>query len=87
MQKIISPITKKENVRLVKSLKVKDIIKVYQGFKIDVNSYFPNLKTISIYECNETGYRFYYPFGVAGDSASIGTICPGSGNMRFPWNT
>ncbi len=69
MQNIISPITKNNNVRLVKSLKVKDIVKAYQGYTIDVNSYFSNLETISIYECNETGYRFYYPSQVAGDSA------------------
>lgn len=70
MEKIISPITKQENVTLVKSLNVKDIVQVYRrGFKIDVNDYFLNLKTVSIYECKETGYRFYYPFGVDGDSA------------------
>lgn len=69
MQKVNSPITKTHNVSLLRNIEVKDIIKVYKSFKIDVSNYFFNLKTISVYQCNDTGYMFYYPFNIAGDSS------------------
>jgi 2-polyprenyl-3-methyl-5-hydroxy-6-metoxy-1,4-benzoquinol methylase len=37
-------------------------------FKIDVKKYFADLEHVEIYKCRETGYRFYYPFSISGDS-------------------
>lgn len=39
------------------------------NFNIDVSEYFAGLDEVAIYRCMDTGYRFFYPFQVAGDSA------------------
>ena len=64
-----SPLTGSDNVRLEKIIDKKEIIKGYLSFKIDVSKYFSGTETVSIYKCLDTGYRFYYPFNLSGDSA------------------
>lgn len=65
---IVSPITKRNNVVFEKEIPTKDIINLYNDqFKIDVSPVFSNLKSIQIYKCLDTGYRFYYPFSISGD--------------------
>ncbi len=68
VQNISSPLTHKKNVSKVKRLSVKNIIKDYSKYNIDVSKYFNNLKFIDIYKCNDTGYKFYYPFILSGDN-------------------
>lgn len=69
MSEIHSPLTKNTNVSFERNIKSKDIIKKYKQYQIDVSNYFKGLSQISIYKCNDTGYRFYYPLNLAGDSA------------------
>lgn len=62
-----SPLSGKE-AKFVRTLKVSDIIQAYRTeLAIAVESYFGDSFEISIYECLETGYRFYYPFHIMGD--------------------
>jgi len=68
MNNIISPLTFKKNISIVKQINVDKIVKKYKGFGIDVRPYFKNLKKISILQCNVTGYQFYYPYDISGDS-------------------
>lgn len=68
MQNIESPLTKSNDTTFQKSITAKSIINAYKTFAIDVAPYFHSLKKISIYKCNQTGYMFYYPLQLAGDS-------------------
>lgn len=66
---IQSPITESQNVKLIKTISAEYIIKRYwEKFNISVKKYFDNTQEIKIYQCNDTGYRFYYPFNIIGDS-------------------
>jgi len=43
------------------------IIKRYRDiYKIDVSEYFSGVVAVQVYECQATGYRFYYPFSLVG---------------------
>lgn len=68
MNKIISPLSKSSGVELVKSISTKSIINNYKKYGIDVSNYFLGLTKIDIYKCKQTGYKFYYPFNLSGDS-------------------
>ena len=68
MTSITSPLTKSTNVVLVKQIKTKQIINDYKQFNIDVSGYVKELTKVSIYKCNDTGYTFYYPLNLSGDS-------------------
>jgi 2-polyprenyl-3-methyl-5-hydroxy-6-metoxy-1,4-benzoquinol methylase len=66
----ISPITRSKNITLEKTIDVKSIIEQYKTIKpygIDVERFFSGINEISIYKCNDTGYRFYFPFNLTGD--------------------
>ena len=68
MNKIASPLSKTSSVELVKNISTKNIINSYKTYNINVSSYFSGLKEIAVYKCKETGYKFYYPFNLSGDS-------------------
>lgn len=67
MQMIHSPITGSNNVSLYAEFATGTIIEKYKAINLDVTSYFIGLEKISLYTCNDTGYRFYYPFTIFGD--------------------
>ncbi len=48
------------------SISTKRIIDLYKR-NTDVARFFTGLDSVSIYRCDDTGYRFYYPLNVAGD--------------------
>lgn len=63
-----SPVTDKNNVKLVDTFEVADIVRLYrQQENVDVEKYFQHGETVYLYRCEDVGYRFYYPFEVAGD--------------------
>lgn len=63
-----SPVTDKNNVKLVDTFEVADIVRLYrQQEEIDVAKYFQHGETVYLFECEDVGYRFYYPFEIAGD--------------------
>jgi SAM-dependent methyltransferase len=68
-QNINSPLTLFNKVFLIKNVNTKIIITQFKNFGIDVSQNFDVLKEVSLYQCYETGYRFYYPYNVAGDSS------------------
>jgi 2-polyprenyl-3-methyl-5-hydroxy-6-metoxy-1,4-benzoquinol methylase len=62
-----SPITGKSGTKVIETFSAKDIIELYQlQENINVEKYFAN-PIIYLLECEETKYRFYYPFEIAGD--------------------
>lgn len=64
-----SPVTASLNTKKVGSINPRKIELSYSKIlpQIDPSKYFANLKTIDIYECLDTGYRFYYPLNLGGD--------------------
>ncbi|MDJ1473728.1 class I SAM-dependent methyltransferase [Cytophagaceae bacterium DM2B3-1] len=67
MQNLKSPISGSSNIRLVKDIPSIEVITLYQDAGIDVSRFFENILNISIYECLDSGYQFYYPFTIDGD--------------------
>lgn len=66
---VLSPITH-QPARLVEHIPVSLIEKQYQDeINMDVSAYFKGLKEVDLYECVQTGYRFFYPLTIAGDAA------------------
>lgn len=64
-----SPVTFKGEAILEKSIGTLPIIEGYKrSFNLDVKGYFKGNEHIEIYKCCDTGYRFYYPFDISGDS-------------------
>ena len=67
--KILSPITKSENISFEKKIPVNKIINLYsKKLNVDVSRFFKNQTHIYIYKCNDTGLKFYHPNTTAGDS-------------------
>lgn len=58
---MISPITGSFNCSLIETNSTKSLIDGYkQRLDIDVSKIFENIKSYSIYRCNDTGLKFYY---------------------------
>jgi SAM-dependent methyltransferase len=62
---VVSPLTGSQ-ARRVGAIPAAKIIELYAPYA-DVARFFADLKEVSIYECADTGYRFYYPFTLASD--------------------
>jgi SAM-dependent methyltransferase len=57
------------------------IIRGYRDmYGVDVAEYFLGAPRIAVYECQETGYRFYHPFSLAGREELYQQL------ERFDWN-
>ncbi len=66
---ITSPITGNTKIKLIRRISTKYISDIYRkNLSVDVTKFFNNLAAIDVYECCDTGYRFYYPFSTAGDA-------------------
>jgi 2-polyprenyl-3-methyl-5-hydroxy-6-metoxy-1,4-benzoquinol methylase len=65
---ILSPITNSGNITIEKRIPVTWLISEYQkALNIDVSKYFTNLDEILVCRCLDSGYRFFYPYTIAGD--------------------
>src|ERR1700733_16261836 len=65
---IKSPVTDSYNTSIVRDVPVSKITDLYKkDFRLDVTEYFHGLSSIQLVQCNDTGYRFYYPFDIYGD--------------------
>ncbi len=68
MSVIHSPVTCSSNVRLFDTISTDDIVRLYYDYSsVDVSRFFSGISHIKIYECLDTGYKFYFPFELAGD--------------------
>lgn len=69
IEQIKSPLNGESEVILEKKIKVSTLVKAYKkSLNINVKKYYKDLDYIDIYICKDSGYRFYYPFDIAGDS-------------------
>ncbi len=65
---------------LKKAISVDKIVEGYKrDFNIDVQKYFSSNENIFIYECQNTKFQFYYPFGIEGDSSFYEQL------QKFDW--
>lgn len=68
MNEVKCALTGRTNVFLEKQILAEKLIgKYHEKFGIDVSYLFQGIKYVDIYKCADTGYRFYYPFSLAGD--------------------
>lgn len=66
---IINPLHNGSQVIKEASIPKRLIIDLYQkDLNINVEKFFAAVDDVEIYRCAVTGYRFYYPFNLAGDS-------------------
>ncbi len=64
---IPSPLANGANAELVGKVDRDLIVNRYKDiYHVDVSEYYLGLDGADIYECKETGYRFYYPFSLTG---------------------
>jgi SAM-dependent methyltransferase len=64
-----SPVTGTTRTEFEKNINCTSIIQLYKRqLDIDVDKYFKNLDSISIYKCLDSGFRFYFPTYLEGDS-------------------
>lgn len=65
---IDSPLVPGGKAKHIKEVSIKYLIKGYKGYGVDVGRIFDEVKRVSIYRCQSSGYEFYYPYNVTGDS-------------------
>lgn len=66
---VTSTLVKNGTTHLKNKIPVRLLVNEYKKqFDMDVSSIFEGLTDVEIYECDATGYRFYYPLNICGDS-------------------
>lgn len=69
MNKVKSPLDNRSDCRIVEEIDTGLIIDGYKKiYNIDVSRFFKEVNKVTIYECNKTKFRFYYPYNLDGDS-------------------
>lgn len=71
---IFCPLTKSNNTKVIDTYSTKEIILLYKKNGIDVTRFFINLDSIQLLECNDTGFRFFYPETIFGDNEFYGEL-------------
>ncbi len=66
-----SPLLPGGKAILIDQIGLDEIEKLYPGF--DIKKYF-SIETIDIYKCQTSGYRFFYPFDLSGDSSYYSSL-------------
>jgi 2-polyprenyl-3-methyl-5-hydroxy-6-metoxy-1,4-benzoquinol methylase len=67
--KIFSPLLRNNQAILEKKIPSSFIIKKYkERLNLNVEEYLLDVQDVQLYRCCDTGFRFYYPFNLSGDS-------------------
>ena len=70
-----NPITGNTDVSLVDTFDPAKIVSQYkESLGLDVQRYFDKIEVLKLFECERTGYRFFYPFDLAGDGDFYGEL-------------
>ena len=84
MNNIISPITGSNDTELIDIFFSRDIIKLYHDqLGIDVSRFFSEMESFFLYQCKQTGYRFYHPKGIEGDGLFYATLQQSLGDKYY----
>jgi 2-polyprenyl-3-methyl-5-hydroxy-6-metoxy-1,4-benzoquinol methylase len=66
---ITNPFIDNSEVEYQRAISKKRLIKLYKNyFNIDINEILTSTDTIELYRCKKSGYKFFYPFNITGDS-------------------
>ena len=66
----VSPLTGKENTRLVESTPTRELIAAWEKtFSIDIADYFAGIESIERYQCEETKLNFFMPLDAGGSDS------------------
>lgn len=67
MEPVLSPVTHQpaEKINSIPTSMIVDLYK--EDTAIDVSEYFKGMQHIDVYQCRQTGYRFFYPLTLAGN--------------------
>jgi SAM-dependent methyltransferase len=66
----VSPLTGSDRLELIDLIPVEKLIALYRNnYQIDVSQIFTGIHQVRVFRCQDTGYRFYYPFQLAGDAS------------------
>jgi 2-polyprenyl-3-methyl-5-hydroxy-6-metoxy-1,4-benzoquinol methylase len=85
MHDVQSPLVPGSEVRLVREIPVNFIIRDYQRkYGINTRPYFMGIPAVRVYECQASGYRFYYPFTLAGNGEFYAQL-ENTENYYVPW--
>lgn len=77
---IKSPLTGSDKIKKIQEISTDFIADQYQEqLGVDVKKYFKDIKTLALYECVDSGYRFYYPFNITGDGKFYEDL------QKHPW--
>lgn len=63
-----SPLYKNGSVDRIEIFNTSQICEAYSVMGIDVSRFFNGIEEVELFECYNTGYRFYYPFSIIGDA-------------------
>lgn len=64
-----NPFIENSPVTFLREISKDILIKGYKrNYKIDIDNYLAPAEKISLYECKESGYQFFFPFNISGDS-------------------
>ena len=80
---IVNPFLRDSPIVLRKKITVDYLVKGYRKF-LNVGYLFDDIKEISLYECERSGFRFFYPFRIAGDS-NFYEVCQEHDWYYMPW--
>src|SRR5436853_3044686 len=81
-----SPLNTASEAKLIRVYPCEQIIRLYQDeLNIDVSNFFKNIPEVSLYECNDSKYRFYYPFSLEGDSKFYEILSTSSAEYYPGW--
>jgi 2-polyprenyl-3-methyl-5-hydroxy-6-metoxy-1,4-benzoquinol methylase len=76
---IISPLTNSSDVTLIREVSTDFIKNQYSVYNVEIEKYFYGLKTIQLYKCNQSEFKFYYPLNLAGDGKFYEQL------QKIPW--
>jgi SAM-dependent methyltransferase len=86
---VLSPLTGKPNVRLVKKVDPRELVRQWcETFSIDVSHCFAGTNEIEHWQCNDSGLLFYMPLSIAGDASvyeGLRIFSRGSYYMEDKW--
>ena len=79
---LTSPLTQRVNAaKLQEKIATAPIVAAYSDqFKYETGSYFQGFPEIGLYRCEDTDFRFYYPFSLVGKESLYHAL------EKFPWN-
>jgi len=81
---IKSPVTHHQNVSLITRFPSDRIIACYRQDGIAVERFFRDIPAVELYECNDTGYRFYSPENIFGDGQFYADLQAKEGGEYYP---